>query len=177
MWSSALPPAQGSALSSGDEPSVLPWRSRVCGASVPHLLLAALPPVGGVFNAGPPDTPAHPVWAQQWLPWQQLCSHNAHLQKRQSATGEGRLCMWIKIIYLAKTCFLIYLFMVTWIFWGFKRSILKIFGHFSPFSDILYTNQFIESLKSLETPQSSTSFNRCCHFAFEQGTSTWNVVF
>ncbi len=88
---SALPPPQSPAPSPGRQRSVLPWRSRVCGASVPHLLLAALPPVGRVFDAGPPDAAAHPVRAQQWLPWQQLCSHHAHLQKRQSATGEKHL--------------------------------------------------------------------------------------
>lgn len=87
--SSALSPPQSSASSRGHKPCVLPRRSRVCGASVPHLLLAALPPVGCLFNAGPPDTPAHPVWAQQRLPRQPLCSHHAHLQERQSATGEG----------------------------------------------------------------------------------------
>lgn len=89
VWSSALPPAQGSTLTCGHEPPVLFGRSRVCGASVPHLFLAALPPVGGVFNARPPNTTAHPVWAKQWLPWQQLRSHHTHFQKGQSATGEG----------------------------------------------------------------------------------------
>ena len=87
---SALPPPQSSASSCRLEPSALPRRSRVCGASVPHLLLTALPPVGCVFDARPPDAPAHPVWAQQWLPWQQLRSHHAHLQEGQSAAGEWR---------------------------------------------------------------------------------------
>lgn len=67
MWASALPPP-GSSLSGGRRSAALPRRPRVRPASVPHLLHAAVPPVGGVLHAGPPGAPEHPVRAQQRLP-------------------------------------------------------------------------------------------------------------
>lgn len=87
MRPSALPPAPGPALSRrGPAPSV-PRRPRVRGAPLPQLLLAALPPLGGVRQPGPPAAPADPVRAQHRLPGQQLRPHHTHLQEGQSAAG------------------------------------------------------------------------------------------
>ena len=85
---SGPPAAAAAAAAAAASAARVPAGPGLPAAQLPHVLLAAVPPVGRVLLPGAASHRPHQVRAQHGIPGQQLRPHHAHLQPGEGAPGE-----------------------------------------------------------------------------------------